>query len=396
MKIIFCGPPHSGKTVMINSLYRLLTTDRVQTIRANADGEGYWAGGVDMKTVNTVRAKGDNTEAEFAEWTQTIHDAKADIVLVDIGGKLQDDKVSLFKAADSFVVLCSDQHPELMADWKDFGEANGCSCLACLTSSLVGEDRVEKLDPIIEGTITQLERGTVRTDSELLLALAGRITKLAEPTTARPLDDETLNAFEMAYALECFTERKIKTSDADDVTLCRNIHYEIGDIPKIREYVGKWQAVKRLKNVKVYGATANWVAMTIVFTLIDGGAETVDLFDIRTWSYVPLRKLNVLAPDPSSILSVKVSAFDGEKDLMDVSILDEHGKPRSLDLDELERCSIPPTDASRGMVVSGRLPIWLLGSICITLPNKEIFVRQPGAGENEFVRVKGVAKHPQP
>lgn len=389
MKIIICGPPHSGKTVMINSLHKLLPTEGVQTIRANADGEGYWASEGNPDDVQKVRVKGDNTPEEFAEWTKQISDAKANIVLVDIGGKLQDDKIPLFEAADSFVVLCSDQEPDLMVAWKSFGEAHGCRCLACLTSKLVGEDEVKKLGAVIEDTITHLERGTERTDSKLLQELAGLIINMAKSTTARPFDShdsQTFNAFDMAYALNCYTQREIKinTIEGEEVSLCRNIRYETRDIDNIRDYVAKWQAERKLSNVKVYGANAQWVAVTIIFALIDGGAEAVELFDISTWQYVRLRKLRVA----TSPLTISVSAFDSQKDIMEVSILNEQGKPRSLSIDELDRCSIPPIDASHGIVVSGRLPNWLLASICLTLPNKVIFVRKPGA-KDEYIKVRG-------
>ena len=40
MKIIFCGPPHSGKSVFIANLIDKMPTDAYTIIRACPDGEG--------------------------------------------------------------------------------------------------------------------------------------------------------------------------------------------------------------------------------------------------------------------------------------------------------------------------------------------------------------------
>lgn len=386
MKIIICGPPHSGKTVMVDSLNSLLPTERVQTIRANGDGEGYWSNGKDQAAVDRVREKGTNTDKDFAKWAGQIREAKADIVLVDIGGKLQEDKAPLFDAADSFVVLCSDAEPELMRAWKEFGESHMCRCIACITSTREGEESVGDQRPgaVIRGTLAHLDRGTTHTDSKLLKALADRIIELAGHATPLRLDSQTLDAFEMAYALGCYTERESGGGP------CRTLLYKAGDKGRVRGYVAAWQAERGLKSVRVYGATAGWVAVLTVLTLADGGAEDIELFDVGTWRYVRLRRLRVAAGATGSPLCITVRSFDSGRDIMEVRIAGEGGKPRSLDVGELGRCAIPPTDARRGIVVSGRLPLWLLASICLTLPNDEICVHRPGAGgDEEVVSVRG-------
>ena len=43
MKIVFCGPPHSGKSVFIANLIDKMPTDAYTIIRACPDGEGTWS-----------------------------------------------------------------------------------------------------------------------------------------------------------------------------------------------------------------------------------------------------------------------------------------------------------------------------------------------------------------
>lgn len=111
MKTIICGPPHSGKSVLVNNLTWLLPSDSYQVIRANGDGEGLWSNNPNQHDVQAARKKGTNNPEDFARWQRQIETATQDIVIADIGGRIGDDKRGLFKACDSFVVLSS--NPEL-------------------------------------------------------------------------------------------------------------------------------------------------------------------------------------------------------------------------------------------------------------------------------------------
>ena len=102
MKTIVCGPPHSGKSVFISNLVRLMPSEAFQRINANGDGEGTWSNNPNQAEVQSVRIKGTNTEKDFLFWRGLIESAVQQIVLVDIGGKLQEDKAPLFDVCDSF------------------------------------------------------------------------------------------------------------------------------------------------------------------------------------------------------------------------------------------------------------------------------------------------------
>ena len=135
MKTIVCGPPHSGKSVLVSNLVRLMPTDSFQRITANGDGEGTWSNNPNQEDVKPVRYKSSNSPQEFANWHERIVTATQDIVLVDVGGKIQADKSPLFDACDSFIVISND--PEKIKEWMRFGEQHNCTCLARLLYTLV-------------------------------------------------------------------------------------------------------------------------------------------------------------------------------------------------------------------------------------------------------------------
>ena len=59
MKIIFCGPPHSGKSVLIDCLRKLLPSDGLFIDRIHLDGEGAWSNYPNQDMIQTVRKKQD-------------------------------------------------------------------------------------------------------------------------------------------------------------------------------------------------------------------------------------------------------------------------------------------------------------------------------------------------
>ena len=134
MKTIVCGPPHSGKSVFISNLVRFMPSEVFQRINANGDGEGTWSNNPNQAEVQSVRIKGTNTEKDFLFWRGLIESAVQQIVLVDIGGKLQEDKAPLFDVCDSFIVVSNSE--DMIREWMKFGESHGCKCIATILSVL--------------------------------------------------------------------------------------------------------------------------------------------------------------------------------------------------------------------------------------------------------------------
>ena len=61
-RVIVCGPPHSGKSVLLANLMRLLPPDSFYLAFAAPDGEWHWSNFGDQDLVAAVRQKGKFTE----------------------------------------------------------------------------------------------------------------------------------------------------------------------------------------------------------------------------------------------------------------------------------------------------------------------------------------------
>lgn len=158
-RVVVCGPPHSGKSVFLSNLQRLLPVEHHMLIFAAPDGEWHWSNEADQSLVKELRHKSQFTD-DFAEKiVKAIESAEQRLVIVDTGGKRSIFNERIFAACDAFIIVSSSQ--EETAEWRQFGEAHGCQCLAELDSVLQGtcEMYPDRGDNIIRGRISGLERG---------------------------------------------------------------------------------------------------------------------------------------------------------------------------------------------------------------------------------------------
>ncbi|NEP77566.1 MAG: CRISPR-associated protein Csx3 [Okeania sp. SIO3B3] len=138
--ILIGGPPDSGKSVFSYALRRsLLEKDKNLKVfihRANWDGEGNWAlemsdrdTATQLKEVNTRRIhlleNGEKLmKSYFAFHGGAIENIRnvMDIVLVDVGGKVQPEKFPILEQCSHYIIISRCQ--EEVGKWHDFCRGN--------------------------------------------------------------------------------------------------------------------------------------------------------------------------------------------------------------------------------------------------------------------------------
>lgn len=175
MKVVFCGPPHSGKSVFIANLIDKLPTDAYTIIRACLDGEGNWSNNKNQNETSIVRKKGKFTKSFIEDACKAIDNQTNKIVLVDVGGIMSKENEEVFKHCDSFVVLSSDEKKK--EEWLKFGQELGLECLGSLDSSLEGQEEIYSMQPYLQGRIAGMERGKVLKDSQVINTIVSDIVK---------------------------------------------------------------------------------------------------------------------------------------------------------------------------------------------------------------------------
>ncbi len=371
MKIVFCGPPHSGKSVFIANLIDKMPTDAYTIIRACPDGEGTWSNNKNQDETSIVRKKGKFTKSFIDDACQAIDNQTNKIVLVDVGGVMSKENEQVFQHCDSFVVLSSDE--EKKQAWLNFGQGLGLKCIGCLDSSLEGQEKIYSRLPYLQGRIVGLERGEILENSQVINAIVSdiiqkskygeKVENIDDKYVGTMIDDTELG-FELGYGKEILTE---------DGTPIKNVKWSESAIPQI--YKSMQEKIDHEQPVMLNGIRANFILCALCKAVKKQGVENISAYDVRTKSYIPIRdfpkKKGLKQADGLSynIIENKENIF------MDIDITKEQ-----YSLEDYKHCVLPQIKNNKNLYISGKIPLWLLASISTSYDANKIFTFQPGKG----------------
>ncbi len=373
MKIVVCGPPHSGKSVFVANLRRFLPRDGSFLFRCAPDGEGTWSNKADQDVVAKIRRKGKFDEKFMDYVLNGLANCKIPITLVDVGGIRSKQNEDIFRKCDAFIVLSSKD--EELGAWRAFGENLGLQCLAMLRSRLTGDDEIENVsaNPPIAGTISKLERGT-EVNSDLLRHVAQRIIdNAATELAAYGKETGTMNGTTTITTIEIanILGKQEVEKTLPNGRVVKNIDWQGEDLPKVDANL-RARGFGKSDLVVFDGAMPAFLGLAFVHGV---HPASVSLNDPR------LGAVGIGCSDPSGEgtgPSLKFSSEDkGEFVLLTLDI--EGGTFNLADLDKVIPPSIPE---KKGLVISGRGPNWLMVSLAMAYHAKAQYVAmyQPGVG----------------
>ncbi len=159
--LLVVGPPDSGKSVLSHSLFQALLPGHPNIFlqRAQWDGEGNWLLELPSSLTSEDREafklfyKGDLTTDFFPYQAQAILQLRRQkpLVIVDVGGRVQPEKVPILDACSHYLVISS--KPEAIEEWHQFCRDRGnLKCLAVIHSSLDPCEILHKREPWLEVT----------------------------------------------------------------------------------------------------------------------------------------------------------------------------------------------------------------------------------------------------
>ena len=371
MRIVFCGPPHSGKSVFIANLIDKLPTDAYTIIRACPDGEGIWSNNKNQNETSIVRKKGKFTKSFIDNACQAIDNQTNNIVLVDVGGIMTKENEQVFSHCDSFVIVSNDE--EKKKEWLEFGQKLGLECVGCLDSSPKGQEEIYSRTPYLQGKIVGLERGKILEKSPVIKAMVSDIVKksryiekieLTDKNFKGTMIDDTELGFELGYGKEIFTE---------DGTPIKRVRWNEMALPQI------YQAIQEKVNprhpVRINGIRASFVLCAICKVSKKQGVKDVSAYDIRTKSYIPIKEF-AKKKGLRQAKGLEYNIIENQENVfMDIDITKEQ-----YSLEDYEQCVLPQIRESKTLYLSGRMPLWLLASISSSYNSSKVFTFQPGKG----------------
>ncbi len=188
MKIVLCGPPHSGKSCLRaglkEAIRRLDGAPYPYVITACPDGEGAWFSETVGRNPDEARQLKTAYKSQFtnefaavrAKW---VKDCLEPLTLVDVGGKIDPKNRLIMQYATHAVILAGDMAK--VAEWEEFCRELNLKIIAIIHSEYEGKcDVIECESPILRGSIHYLERGEDVSTRPMVQVLARVLVGLSQ------------------------------------------------------------------------------------------------------------------------------------------------------------------------------------------------------------------------
>lgn len=359
IKVAIGGPPHSGKSVLVSVLRACLPESRYAIVEAAPDGEGItgWSHDGDAELAKAVRRKG-KFLPEFVQWVvDSLKNSTAPITLADLGGMLltEDGKFdplgirltpqneAIVRECDYLIVIASPKWSAAVPNWIAEGHRLGVKPFAILDSILEGaEDEVFERSVPFKARITKLEREAPPVGSTTARALAQLIDEIAgEVTKADGSERADVNFPALAEGLNLPVRNGGANRDWFPGAA-------IGLLQLTSARVASQQEVNLWGN-----CSAGWPYHVLACGLL----QRVRYYDPKvSMGYVPLPDVEP-SGEGSQVLDWRVEERD------DHSFV-EFVIPRQIfDIAKLPVVIPPAVAQGKGVVLSGKGPWWLTGTI---------------------------------
>ena len=187
LKVILCGPPHSGKSCLREGLKEAIKRINGSTypymITACPDGEGSWYAETVRRDKDLAKELKDNNKVEiftdefaenFAGW---VNATSVPLNIIDVGGRITPQNRQILKQGTHAIILSG--KPSETSDWVDFCEELGLKVIANIRSELdASEDAIATTTPILTGVVRPFERGEDVSHRPMVEALAKMLVDL--------------------------------------------------------------------------------------------------------------------------------------------------------------------------------------------------------------------------
>ena len=352
--IFLGGPPHSGKSTLVYRLSQALRRADIPhyVLRAHPDGEGDFLYTAPEAIVRTIRSKKEWTP-EFAAWiVQLITDRHLPL-LVDAGGLPSPENAMIAACCTRALLLSPANTSKNVADhakndanrkqWIDMLQPLGVPVIINVQSALSGEQVVAEQQNVLEGTITGLSK---QASSDGIVF--SRILDVLRPLFMK---DATL-----LYEIHCRMASQsniLHLGEWHDTQFGPETgqNWQAPDVGVLNEYVTHQPPPWGL-----YGRVPIW-AYGVAMAALDPAPH---IFDVRYgWVAIPTSSFSEHPDTPDIGWEWEETAeythilCTIKKTHLDYPDLTEEGAP----------IAVPQLVMDRGIVLDGKLPNWLNGTL---------------------------------
>jgi len=333
--ILIGGPPHSGKSVLAYSLSQSLRTENIPhyLLRAYPDGEGDWSNESSPALAQSLRKKGVGDDRWVTAICRDI-DHRHLPLLVDAGGRPTPAQEAIFSRCTHSILLAPT--PTALAEWRTIAARHHLIPIAEFYSLLRGENRLTRTAPVLHGTVSGLERGTLAATGESINALLARLKTLITPVTLN-LRTEHLATAPAETAIDM--ERLCRT-------LTGGMRWLPQHLPALLDYLPSETPLA------IYGRAPGWIIAALARQALP--AEFFRFDPRMGWVTPP--PLAFGTPPADAPLLTEIHPLPNARRLRFSIRADYLMQPT-------EPLSVPPIAGDGGIILDGKIPQWLMAAL---------------------------------
>lgn len=179
IKVVLCGAPNTGKTVLRDSLKKAIRQklnkpdDFFYVISGCPDGDYNWMSETDLELAKKLKQEYKaKFTSEFAiSKAQEIKNIKNPLLLFDIGGKITPENELITSNATHAIILAKNERE--IEQWQELCQKLNLKVIAIINSDYEAKkDQIETTFPIFKGSVHYLERGEDTISRPTVRALA--------------------------------------------------------------------------------------------------------------------------------------------------------------------------------------------------------------------------------
>jgi len=358
IKIVICGPPHSGKSVFIGGLSRNLSREDYYVFRANPDGEGNWTYKNEFSALYRKKRMDSIHPEEGIEWYSLFlrECTRPEIMIVDVGGRINEEKYVIMNECDAAIILSSDK--EMFEKWEDVCKATGTKVFQKIFSDMeAAEDDITS--PIMvchhldRNDRTVAERPCIKAIADKIYASIGDMGHSSlECVSKDPLTGKIRRINVLGLYDTLHSDQNVRALPSGKII--RQPVWRGEDLVEISRILS---ASEKEDVIDIEGPLTNWLSAAIAHECYPSKVRVDLLYD-----FVEVGCKSPSAKPSGKNLKWEVSPI-GENMLVVNCNVEEIGVPVYTE----DLSSVVPPEVPSGCIVilSGKIPIWLSTSIAM-------------------------------
>lgn len=187
MKVVLCGPPHSGKSCLREGLKqairRIPSAPYPYMLTACPDGEGAWYSETSRNNPELARELKQAYKRKFT-WefarkvANDVKNVSLPLTIIDVGGMIDDKNRLIIAPATHAVILAGDMNR--IKEWQELCTEFNLKIVAIIYSDYNGvEDYIKLETPVLKGSVHHLERGEDVSTRPMVQVLARLLVQMS-------------------------------------------------------------------------------------------------------------------------------------------------------------------------------------------------------------------------